>query len=60
VPDHVVWPEPGQLISGQDPQLGKAIEVLLRDVDTAEKDEFTPKYRSGFTPEKPATRRTGR
>jgi tricorn protease len=49
VPDHIVWPEPGQLISGQDPQLGKAIEVLLRDVDSAEKENFTPRYRSGFS-----------
>jgi hypothetical protein len=60
VPDHIVWPEPGQLVAGEDPQLGKAIEVLLKDVDAAEKDDFVPKYRSGFTPEKPTPQRTGR
>ncbi|MCW1886588.1 S41 family peptidase [Luteolibacter flavescens] len=50
VPDHVVWPEPGQLIAGEDPQLQKAVDVLLKDVDAAEKDDFTPRYRSGYTP----------
>jgi tricorn protease len=60
VPDHIVWPEPGQLVAGEDPQLGKAIEVLLKDVDAAEKDDFVPKYRSGLTPENPTPRRTGR
>ena len=60
VPDHIVWPEPGQLVAGGDPQLGKAIEVLLKDVDAAEKDDFVPKYRSGLTPENPTPRRTGR
>jgi tricorn protease len=34
VPDHIVWPEPGQMPSGQDVQLDKAIEVLLADVET--------------------------
>jgi hypothetical protein len=32
VPQHVVWPEPGQMPKGQDVQLAKAIEVLLADV----------------------------
>ena len=50
VPDHVVWPEPGQLIAGEDPQLQKAVDVLLKDVDAAEKEHFTPKYRSGYSP----------
>ena len=50
VPDHVVWPEPGQLIAGEDPQLQKAVDVLLKDVDTAEKDDFKPHYRSGYAP----------
>jgi tricorn protease len=50
VPDHVVWPEPGQLIAGEDPQLQKAVDVLLKDVDAAEKDDFKPHYRSGYAP----------
>ncbi|MBI3461808.1 MAG: hypothetical protein HY000_01940 [Planctomycetes bacterium] len=34
VPDHIVWPEPGQMPAGKDVQLDKAIEVLLGDVAT--------------------------
>jgi tricorn protease len=51
VPDHIVWPEPGQLVAGEDPQLQKAVEVLVKDVDAAEKVEFVPKYRSGYKAE---------
>jgi tricorn protease len=50
VPDHIVWPEPGQLVAGEDPQLQKAVDVLLKDVDAAEKDDFKPHYRSGYAP----------
>jgi tricorn protease len=50
VPDHIVWPEPGQLVAGEDPQLQKAVEVLLKDVDAAEGDDFKPHYRSGYAP----------
>ncbi|WP_193211960.1 S41 family peptidase [Luteolibacter marinus] len=50
VPDVLVWPEPGQLIAGEDPQLETAIDLLLKDVDAAEKETFVPKYRSGYTP----------
>jgi len=32
VPDHVVWPEPGEMPRGVDRQLDKAIEVLSEDV----------------------------
>lgn len=32
VPQHVLWPEPGQLPQGKDIQLAKAIEVLQADV----------------------------
>jgi tricorn protease len=32
VPDHVLWPQPGQLPRGEDVQLAKAIEVLQGDV----------------------------
>lgn len=53
VPDHLIWPTPAELIAGEDPQLGKSVEVLLRQVDAAGREEFTPKYRSGHVP--PAT-----
>jgi tricorn protease len=32
VPQHIVWPEPGQMPAGKDVQLEKAVEVLLADV----------------------------
>jgi C-terminal processing protease CtpA/Prc len=32
VPDYIVWDEPGEMPSGKDVQLDKAIEVLLEDV----------------------------
>ncbi len=32
VPDHIVWPWPGQLPAGTDVQLEKAIDLLKRDV----------------------------
>jgi tricorn protease len=51
VPDHIVWPDPGQLVAGEDPQLGKAVEVLLRDVDAAGSGHFVPKYRSSHRSE---------
>jgi tricorn protease len=34
VPDHLVWPAPGELPKGTDRQLEKAIEVLTSDVAT--------------------------
>ena len=34
VPDHLVWPAPGELPAGTDRQLEKAIEVLKSDVAT--------------------------
>jgi tricorn protease len=49
-PDHIVWPDPGQLAAGEDPQLQKAVEVLIKDVDAAERIDFVPKYRSGYKP----------
>jgi len=32
VPDHVIWPLPGEMPAGKDRQLEKAVEVLLEDV----------------------------
>ncbi|MGH7168928.1 MAG: S41 family peptidase [Gemmataceae bacterium] len=34
VPDHILWPKPGQMPRGEDVQLRKAIEVLQADVRT--------------------------
>ncbi len=33
VPDHILWPQPGEMPAGKDLQLNKAVEVLLGDVD---------------------------
>ncbi len=44
MPDHVVWPHPGQLIQGEDPQLAKAVEVLLADVESVERKPFKANY----------------
>ena len=32
VPDHIVWPAPGDMPQGRDEQIAKAVNVLLRDV----------------------------
>jgi hypothetical protein len=34
MPDHLVWPAPGELPGGTDRQLEKAVEVLKADVAT--------------------------
>jgi tricorn protease len=44
VPDHVIWPEPGEMPRGVDRQLAKAVEVLLSDV-TEWKARPRPKLR---------------
>jgi tricorn protease len=36
VPQHIVWPEPGQLAAGKDVQIEKGVEVLLADVQVWE------------------------
>ncbi len=47
VPDHVLWPEPGQMPQGKDIQLEKAIEVLLEDVKKwEEREQPTPRKAS--------------
>jgi tricorn protease len=33
VPDHIIWPQPGELPAGKDLQLNKAVEVLLGEVN---------------------------
>ncbi|MFO0808431.1 MAG: S41 family peptidase [Gemmataceae bacterium] len=35
VPDHIVWPTPGDAAKGRDAQVEKAVEVLLADVKAA-------------------------
>ena len=37
VPDVVIWPLPGEIPSGKDRQLGKAVELLLEDIKEAKK-----------------------
>lgn len=34
VPEHVLWPHPGDLSAGKDTQLAKGVEELLKDVQT--------------------------
>jgi len=46
VPDVIVWPDPNDLVQGKDPQLQKAVEVLLQDVEQDVEKPFTPKYRN--------------
>ena len=41
VPDHIVWPEPGDWAAGKDRQIEKAVAELLKDV--AEEDEADQK-----------------
>jgi tricorn protease len=40
VPQHVLWPQPGEMPAGKDRQLDKAVQVLLEDV---KKWKATPK-----------------
>lgn len=46
VPDIIIWPDPNELIQGKDPQLNKAVEVLLDDVATQIEKPFSPRYRN--------------
>lgn len=46
VPDVIVWPDPNDLVKGQDPQLQTAVEVLLKDVEEAVEKPFKPHYRN--------------
>jgi tricorn protease len=32
VPDHIIWPQPGEMAAGKDFQLNKAVEVLTQEV----------------------------
>lgn len=33
LPDVIIWPQPGDAAKGKDPQIEKAVELLLRDVE---------------------------
>ena len=46
VPDHLIWPLPGELPSGNDKQLEKAVQVLLEDVEKANKESKTKLIRA--------------
>ena len=45
-PDNIIWPAPGELETGIDKQIEKAIEVLSEEVKTKQKTPITPKYRN--------------
>ena len=53
VPDHVVWPLPGELPAGTDRQLEKAVEVLAADVEAAAQQAVDPRLR--YASERSAT-----
>ena len=42
VPEHIVWPQPGDLARGIDAQLDKAVAVLMDDVQGGEKTNLSP------------------
>ncbi|WP_149752511.1 S41 family peptidase [Rubripirellula obstinata] len=43
IPHHVIWPAPGEIPSGKDRQLQKAIKVLLKEVRRDKKTNPMPK-----------------
>jgi len=45
-PDHLLWPQPGDLPKGKDDQLTKAIELLLKDVQTYQQRPTPPLQKS--------------
>ena len=55
VPDHLIWPQPGELAAGIDRQLEKAIEVLKKDVTSwqARPQPKLQKASERFAPGKP-------
>ncbi|MFT5906639.1 MAG: tricorn protease, partial [Cryomorphaceae bacterium] len=44
--ENIIWPLPGELETGIDKQIEKAIEVLADEVKTKQKTSITPKYRN--------------
>ena len=45
-PENLIWTTPGELESGIDKQIEKAIEVLAEEVKTKSQKPITPKYRN--------------
>jgi hypothetical protein len=45
-PDHLLWPQPGDLPKGKDDQLTKAVELLLQDVKTYQQRPTPPLQKS--------------
>tara|TARA_B110000014_G_scaffold264463_1_gene266364 strand:- start:8985 stop:12422 length:3438 start_codon:yes stop_codon:yes gene_type:complete len=41
IPDYLIWPLPGELPSGDDKQLDKAVQVLMSDVEKVAKESKT-------------------
>lgn len=50
VPDHVVWPKPGELPAGIDRQLEKAVQVLQRDARRSKKRPQPPLIKASERP----------
>jgi len=45
-PENIIWPIPGELETGIDKQIEKAIQVLADEVKIKQKASITPKYRN--------------
>ena len=50
VPDHVLWPKPGQMPRGEDVQLKKAIDVLQADVRAWKQKPRPPLHKASERP----------
>jgi tricorn protease len=46
VPQHVVWPQPGEMPQGKDAQLAKGVEVLLADVKAWKERPLPPLHKA--------------
>ncbi len=49
-PEHIVWAKPGDIESGIDKQLEKAVSVLSLEVKSKKEHSITPKYRNRNDP----------
>ena len=45
-PENIIWVQPGEIESGIDKQIQKAVEVLAEEVKTKQDNPITPKYRN--------------
>lgn len=46
IPDVIIWPEPAELVAGQDPQLKTAVTTLLEELASTTQKPFIPHYRN--------------